>query len=153
LVGPPVVVLVLVALVSAVRPFDVPTDSYLTVLLTATGATTAFGALSFSYARAAKDEPSHGAGLQAGRLFLAATVMLAVALGASFFEAAPSAPITRAHRVLTWLGDESARLGLRFGPALAALAVLRLYVHILRLAWRQMREFKRANDLARAEFA
>src|SRR5690606_6202835 len=101
-----------------------------TIGLAATGAATAFGAMCLSYAHFARDGHSRGAGWQAGRLFLAAAVMLAVALGSFYFESVTSGASERVRSVIFWLSVESRRL-LSLAVLFAGAAVIRLYVHLL----------------------
>lgn len=114
-----------------VLAFDTAT---LTALLSFTGGSAALGGLTFSYSRAALDERSRAAGLEAGRYFLAATVMLAVALAGHFLviqlaEGAAdgaSDPVARG-----WIMVAASQVAPTAGLVAATVGVFRLYVHLL----------------------
>lgn len=140
LIGPPIVVLLLLGLGAAFSPPSIPESERTTTLLTFLAASIAFSGVCLSYARAAKEESSYSAGIQSGRLFLGASVLLAVSLGTSFFMGTPPVESSRLRTLFIWMAQQSDWLGLTFAPGLAVVAVLRLYFHLLRMAAEQATE-------------
>lgn len=146
ILGPPVLLSLFFALRTSLRPIELPEDSIVAVLLAATGVTSALASVCFSYSRAAADEDSQVAGLDAGRLFLGATTLLLIALGTHFVTYISADPSTVADSSFYRWGLGSAfQIGPRYGPALAALGVLRLYLHLLRLTGKSMANVERSR--------
>ncbi len=132
---PPVILLLLLSIGGFQLLTDLPDQDFATVLLTATGTTAALAGLCFSYSRAVEQRTSKQAGLAAGRMLLGATVALAVAMAAHYFDtlSALSAQ-TEDNAFRRLLVDNSLEVTLRVTPVLVSFAVLRMYVHLLRLA-------------------
>lgn len=132
---PPVILLILLSvggysLLSGQADLD-----YATVLLTATGTTAALAALCFSYSRAVEQRTSKHAGLTSGRMLLGATVALSVAMAAYFLDTASTVSAQAGDNAFRrFVIENSLEVTLMVTPLLVCLAVLRMYVHLIRLA-------------------
>lgn len=132
---PPVLLLVLFSFGGYRVLADLTSLDLSAVLLTATGTTAALAALCFSYSRAVEHRTSKHAGLASGRMFLGATVALAVAMAAHVFDAMPTiSGQVDSNAFRRFVIDNSLEITFRLTPLLVCLAVLRMYLHLLRLA-------------------
>lgn len=132
---PPVILLLLLSVGGFPLLADLSDQDFVTVLLTATGTTAALAGLCFSYSRAVEQRTSKHAGLTSGRMLLGATVALAVAMAAHYFDTLSAfSAQTESNAFRRLLVDNSLEVTLRVTPVLVCLAVLRMYLHLLRLA-------------------
>lgn len=134
-IAPPAILLILLSIGGFPLLTELSDQDFATVLLTATGTTAALAGLCFSYSRAVEQRTSKHAGLTSGRMLLGATVALAVAMAAHYFDTFSTlSPQAEDNAFRRFLIDNSLAVTLRVTPLLVCLAVLRMYMHLLRLA-------------------